>query len=188
MLSPCACRSGSSISVWRCSDFLSETYDMLPCVIPFRKYACGQQERARVTVFHFSHEAICICQLQFSSAVFLHLFCHVCLWCLLLLLGAGSSAVQIYREFLISIAAASYPNNRLTHTHTNYYPLPIRRKEHKISSRIMLYYNYYNADCDLIEPECENLRFTDRDVCVCVSAFHGILLCIITTCTAIIIK
>lgn len=166
-----------ALSVCWCSNFSSENYDMLPCVIPFRKYVYS----------FFSHEVICICQLQFSSYLlfFLHLLCHICFWCrywwsVCVCVVLCWCSADVYCEF-----SHIYFFHTLTHlilqttytlTQKNHYAIPIRWKA----------YNpivYHNAICDLIEPECKNLRMHVR----CECELHAILLCTNTTCTAIII-
>lgn len=150
----------------------------------------------------FSHDAICICQLQFSSyAFFSPLALSYLLLMPLLMVWCGvwcfAGAVQLfianfliyfshaftqychYYTFQLSILSSTH-RHTLAHKHRHNKPLRDTDSLESIESHRI----FYNGICDLIEPECENLRMNGECVCV----LHAILLCINTTCTAIIIK
>lgn len=175
---------------WR-SNFSSENYDMLPCVIPFRKYVL-------CTVYtFFSHEAICICQLQFSSCFFLSI-CFVMfafdavtrvVWWVRCFAGALQMFIAnflIYFSQTLSLCLLQLMCLQNLHisvrTHTqierHYKPL---HDTGTIRARIKSHRLLQCSVCDLIEPECENLRMNGlslplsssfsphRELYVCVS-------------------
>lgn len=112
---------------WR-SNFLSENYDMLPCVIPFRKY---------FNSFFFSRS-----NLHLSTSVliilFLHLLCHVCfsMPLLMVVFCFCCCSADVYCEFLIDIflpythfillQRLFIYSHTYTHTDSNHYTVPVR--------------------------------------------------------------
>lgn len=118
---------------WR-SNFSSENYDMLPCVIPFRKY---------VYTLFFSRSNLHLSTSVLIILFFLHLLCHVCFWCRywwVWCVRRFAGAVQMFiANFLI------YFSHTLTlyyTTHASAYCIYLFTFTHSLTQRTITRYRY----------------------------------------------